>query len=358
MTSMKKVVALGGDGIGPEVLDAACQVLEEARFGLELIRPLCGEAALDRGEDAFPGEARQACSTADAVLFGATGTTSGAILRYLRWELDNFVNVRPLKYYQGAKNCIRDPEGIDFVILRENSEGMYSFFGGDLSMLRERLPDLRSRTGRSLADYGEGKFALRIVSERGTRRLARFTCDFALERKARGFPGRIACPTKSNVIPATDPLFARIVEEETLSHPELSFQHFYADDMARRLLRFPREMDVIVAENMFGDILADEAAEIVGGLGMAPSACLGGRVPYFEPVHGSAPDIAGRGIANPTAMLLSAALMLRHLGMAAEADAVERAVARVYREGTSLTPDQDGSSTTAGMAGAVARAIT
>jgi len=357
MTDKKRLVALGGDGVGPEVVDAACYVLENAGFGLDIIKPLCGEAAIGQHHDAFPDETRKLCDTADAILFGATGTTSGAILRYLRWVLDNYVNVRPLKYYPGVKSCIKDPEGIDFVILRENSEGMYSFFGGDLSMLRQKLPDFRNRIGKSLADYGEGKFALRIISEHGTRRLAEFAADFALERKRNGYPGRVACPTKSNVIPGTDRLFEMIVEEEVSKYPELTYQHYYADDMARRILRFPHDLDVIAAENMFGDILADEAAELVGGLGIAGSACLGGKVAYFESVHGSAPDIAGQGIVNPTATILSAKLMLDYLGMRKEADVLEKAVAAVYRDGKNLTRDQGGSAGTMECARAILEAI-
>ena len=357
MSGKKKVVALGGDGVGPEVVDAACHVLENAGFNLEIVRPPCGEAAMEQYGDAFPEETRRLCDAADAILFGATGTTSGAILAYLRWILDNYVNVRPLKYYAGARSCLKDPEGIDFVILRENSEGMYSFFGGDLSMLREKLPDFQNRMGKSLADFGEGKFALRIVSEHGTRRLAIFACEFALERKKNGYPGKLACPTKSNVIPGTDRLFERIVEEEVNKHPELSYEHYYADDMARRILRFPRDMDVIVAENMFGDILADEAAEVVGGLGIASSACFGGKVPYFESVHGSAPDIAGKSIVNPTATILSARLMLDYLGLHNEADSLESAVAAVYSDGKSLTGDQGGSATTMEFAQAILREI-
>ena len=355
--SKKKIVALGGDGVGPEVVDATCYVLENAGFDLELIKPPCGEQALKQYSTAFPEETRQLCDTADAILFGAAGTVSGAILAYLRWVLDNFVNVRPIKYYKGSVSCIKEPEGIDFVILRENSEGMYSFFGGELSMLSEKLPDFRNRMGKSLADYGEGKFALRIVSEYGTQRLAKFACDFALKRKQDGYLGRLSCPTKSNVIPTTDGLFAKIIEDEVKKHPELTFNHYYADDMARRLLRFPEEMDVIVAENMFGDILADEAAEMAGGLGVAGSACLGGKVAYFESVHGSAPDIAGKNIVNPTATILSAKLMLDYLGMHPEAIAVEKAVAAVYQDGSILTLDQGGSATTTECARAILKEI-
>lgn len=353
----KKVVALGGDGVGPEVVNATCYVMENANFDLEIIKPPNGEAAMEQYQTAFPEETRQLCDTADAILFGATGTVSGAILGYLRWVLDNYVNVRPVKYYPGAGSCLKDPSGIDFVILRENSEGMYSFFGGDLSMLREKLPDFRNMIGKSLADFGEGKFALRIISEHGTQRLAKFACEFAMERKRNNYAGKLACPTKSNVIPTTDRLFEIIIEEEVKKYPELTYKQYYADDMARRLLRFPKEMDVIVAENMFGDILADEAAELVGGLGIASSACFGGKVAYFESVHGSAPDIAGKNIVNPTATILSARLMLDYLEMHQEADALEKAVAAAYKDGKSLTGDQGGSASTTECAQAILREI-
>ena len=354
----KRVVSLGGDGVGPEVVNAACYVLENAGFDLEIAKPPCGEAAMEELNDAFPEETRQLCERADAILFGATGATSIAIMAYIRWELDNYINVRPMKYYPGARSCLRDPAGIDFVILRENSEGMYSFSEGDLSMLREKLPDFRNLLGRALADYGEGKFALRIVSEKGTRRLAEFACRYTLQRKKDGHPGRLTCVNKSNVLMQTDGLLERIVREEAAKYPELTFNRYYADDMARRLLLYPEEaFDVIVTTNMYGDILADEAAELIGGLGVAPSACLGGRVPYFESVHGSAPDFAGKNVINPTATILSAGLMLDYFGMHQDAERLEGAVRAVYAKGESLTFDQGGSATTMEFAEAVLREI-
>jgi len=357
MNGKKKVVALGGDGIGPEVIDATCHILEKASFDLELIRPPCGEAALEKYNDAFPEETRQLCDTADAILFGATGRTSGAILSYIRWVLDNYIGLRPMKYYPGARSCLKNPSGIDLVIFRENSEGAYSFFEGELSQLSEKLPDFRNRIGKSLADFGKGKFSLRIVSEHGMQRLAKFVCEYTAERKKKGYPGKLTCVTKSNVLRETDRLFDDVIEEEVKKYPELSYEHYYADAMAQQLLRCPQEIDVIVTENMYGDILADEASELVGGLGLASSAGLGGKVAYFEAVHGSAPDIAGQGIANPTATILSAKLMLEHIGLKKEAESLERAVAAVYEKGASLTPDQGGRATTMECAQAVLREI-
>lgn len=354
----KKVVALGGDGVGPEVVDATCFILENANFGLEILKPPCGEAAMEQYHNAFPEETKQLCDTADAVLFGATGTTSGAILAYLRWILDNYIGIRPVKYYPGAGSCLKDPSGINFVILRENSEGMYSFIEGELSTLSEKLPDLRStRSGRAISDFGEGKFALRIASQHGTQRIAKYACEYTMQRKRNHYPGKLTCVTKSNVLPVTDGFFQRIVEEEIKKYPELSHEHYYADDMARRLLRYSKDFDVIVTENLFGDILADEASELVGGLGLAASAGLGGKVAYFEPVHGSAPRYAGKNVANPTATILSAKLMLDYFEMHEEADTLERAVAAVYKNGKSLTYDQGGNATTTEFAQAVLREI-
>jgi isocitrate/isopropylmalate dehydrogenase len=355
--SQKKIVALGGDGVGPEIMEVTCEIMEKAGFGLEIIRPLHGEAALKAGKEVFSEELKNLCRTSDAILFGASGGISREILYFLRWHQDNFVNMRPVKYYPGARSPLQDPQRIDFVILRENSEGLYPSREGDLNLLARALPQFRDLLGKSFADYGNGKFAIRVISERGVQRLARFACAFALERKKQGYAGKLAVVSKSNVLSQTDGLFQRGMEAECKKNPGLIHEHFHVDDAARRLIRFPKDFDVLVTSNMFGDILADEAAELVGGLGLAPSACLGGQKPYFEPVHGSAPDIAGKGIVNPTAMILSAKMMLDHLGMINEAQALEKAVAEVYRQGEHLTADQGGRAPTKKFAEAVLQKI-
>jgi isocitrate/isopropylmalate dehydrogenase len=184
--------------------------------------------------------------------------------------------------------------------------------------------------------------------------VARFACELARKRKARGHPGKLTCVTKSNVLRQTDGLFQKTAEDIAAGYPDLAFEHFHVDDAARRLLRFPKAMDVVLCMNQYGDILSDIAGEVVGGLGLASSANFGNDGwAYFESVHGSAPDIAGKGIANPTATLFSAALMLEHMGLAAEAARLEAAVARVYRDGKPLTPDQGGTATTKAMGAAV-----
>src|SRR3989441_839154 len=244
-------------------------------------------------------------------------------------------------------------EGIDYVIVRENSEGIYPGREGELADLARVMPDLRDRSGRTVKEYGDGRFAVKVVTPAGVERVARFACRLARARKAKGKPGKVTCVTKSNVLRRTDGLFHEITERVVREAGDLTFEHFHVDDASRRLVRFPKSMDVVLGMNPDRDILADLGAETSGGLGLAPSGNFGDGWAYFESVHGSAPDIAGRGIANPTATILSAAMMLEHMGLGAEAARLDAAVGRTYREGKTLTPDQGGAATTRQMAQAV-----
>jgi isocitrate/isopropylmalate dehydrogenase len=288
------------------------------------------------------------------VLFGAAGPSTSGVVGWLRWEMDAWGGVRPAKFYTGMRSPLADPEGIDFVVIRENSEGMYPGREGDLADLRRAMPDLRDRFGRTLDRYGDGRFAVKVATRAGATRIARLACEVARKRKTRGHPGKVSCVTKSNVLPQSDGLFQRTVQDVVAGYPDLTFEHFHVDDAARRLVRFPKAMDVVVAMNQYADILSDIAGEVAGGLGVAPSGNFGDDGwAYFESVHGSAPDIAGRGISNPTATILSTVLMLDHIGLTEEAARLERALARVYRDGKTLTPDQGGTATTNQMAAAV-----
>ena len=353
----KTIAVLGGDGIGPEVVGATCHMLEESGFSLDIKMLPNGESALEKYGTVLPEETKKACETADAILFGSANPASDPIIMYLRWGLGNYVNIRPTKYYPGANSPLKAPEGIDFVILRENSEGMYTYTEGDLALLQERLPEFRTRHGKSLADYGKGNFGLRIMTETGMKRFSHFACEFARERRKKGYLGEITVVTKSNMFPVTCGMLEKAVQEEMKHYPELSYRRYYVDDMARRLVRFPAKFDVIATSNLFGDILTDEAAEIAGGLGMAGSGCVGGKTPYFESVHGTAPDIAGKNIANPTGTILAAKYMLDFLGMTREAESLEKALALVYKKGKAMTVDQGGKATTTEFAEAVLREI-
>ncbi len=353
----KRVVVLGGDGVGPEVTGATTHLLNEAGFALDIQTPPCGETVIDEYGTALPDETRDMCGTADAILFGATHEASIIIMAYLRFVLRTYANLRPLKYYTGSFSPLADPEGIDFVIVRENLEGMYPGREGDIPDLAKALPDYRDILGKKFEDLGEGKFAIRVITKEGTDKIARFACELARKRKQKGHAGKVTCVTKQNMLRESCGLFKQRVEEILKEYPELKYEHFHVDDAARRLVRFPRDMDVIVTSNMFGDILSDLGAELVGGLGIAPSGCYSDENAYFESVHGSAPDIAGKGIVNPTATILSAVMMLDYLGMESEAQALEKAVESVYRKGETLTADQGGSDSTTEFAEAVLREI-
>jgi 3-isopropylmalate dehydrogenase len=349
---VKTVVVLPGEGIGFEVVDATCEVLVGAGLPLTILTPPQGAAALRSHGSALPDETKRAAGAADGILFGAAGPSSSAVVAWLRWEMNAWGGVRPITFYPGMRSPLADPAGIDYVIVRENSEGMYPGREGEITDLARVMPDLRDRTGRTLKEYGEGRFAVKVVTPTGAERIARLACRLARARTTRGKPGKVTCVTKSNVLLRSDGLFQQIAER-IVGEAGLQFEHFYVDDAARRLVRFPTSMDVVLCMNQYADILSDLGAETAGGLGLAPSGCFGDGWAYFESVHGSAPDIAGRGIANPTATIRSAGMMLEHMGLGAEAQRLEAAVARVYRDGKTLTPDQGGAARTKEMAQAV-----
>ena len=347
---MKTLIALPGEGIGVEVVEAACELMTAAGMPVKIVTP----PQIDAPGSPVPEATKRQCREADAVLFGAAGPATSAVVGWLRWEMDAWAGVRPSKFYADMRSPLDDPDGIDLVVIRENSEGIYPGREGDLAEIKRALPSLRDRFGRGLDRFGDGRFAVKVVTRAGAERIARFACELARTRKAQGHPGKVTCVTKSNVLPQTDGLFHRIVEETVRACSDLAFEHFHVDDAARRMIRFPKTLDVVVCMNQYGDILSDVAGEVAGGLGVAPSANYGdGGWAYFESVHGSAPDIAGKGIANPTGTILCTVLMLEHVGLGAEAARLQGAVARVYRDGKALTRDQGGSASTKQMAAAV-----
>ena len=210
---------------------------------------------------------------------------------------------------------------------------------------------------RPLAELAPGRFALKLITPMGTQRVARFAFELARLRKARGHPGRVTCATKHNMLPQTDGLFRKVTEEVAADYPELEFQSFIVDDFARRLIAAPRELDVVLLPNLYGDLLSDAAAGLIGGLGLAASGCYGKDYAYFESAHGSAPDIAGQNRINPTATIFSAAMMLEHLGFNEPAQRLVQAVEAVYAEGRVLPPDQGGRASTTEFCQAVAKRL-
>jgi 3-isopropylmalate dehydrogenase len=344
----KKVVVLPGDDTAPDTVAAAMAVMRALEVAIEFVE-------FPRGEEWIRGQTNKAAEAAidasDSTLFGSTSGKTNAIL-HLRWGRQTYANVRPCRYLKGFRSPLAAPDGIDFVIVRENLEDLYLGLEGPLEDLAPL--HLRSRILRSELDTTEpGIYAIKVITERNTRRIAHFACKLAMRRKAEGHPGKLTCSSKYNMLLKSDGLFRQIVEEVAAGYPEVKYEEFIVDDFARRLVQSSRDLDVVVMPNLYGDILSDAAAGTIGGLGLAPSGCYGDDYAYFESVHGTAPDIKGMGIINPTATMLSAAMMLDYLGFGDKAKRFENAIRKVYAEGKVLTPDQGGTGKTVELTRAV-----
>ncbi|MEM4700137.1 MAG: isocitrate/isopropylmalate dehydrogenase family protein [Candidatus Nezhaarchaeales archaeon] len=332
-----KIAVVPGDGVGPEVVEAALYVLESLQdvvkgLSLEFVVVEAGDAALKKYGKALPDETlRVIAEEADACLKGPVGESAADVIVRLRLLLDLYANVRPFKAYPGVP-CLSP--SADFVIVRENTEDVYK--GWEF----EVVP-------------GEAAVCLRPITRAGSLRIAECAFRLAEGRSKR----KVTAVHKANVMRVTDGLFARCCREVALRHPSVAFEEMYVDTCAMQLVRKPEAFDVIVTTNMFGDILSDEAAAVVGGLGLAPAANIGERKAIFEPVHGSAPKYAGRGVANPCATILASKMMLEWLGEGEAARALEEAVVGALRAREHLTPDLGGSSSTMELARDIARRL-
>ena len=349
------VCVIAGDDAAPEVMRPTVEVLRLLAPDVCFVEALSGSEALTRYNDAFPDETRQAIDNANCTLFGATGGPSRPILWYLRWGKETYVNVRPVRWCPGYRSPMLHPERIDYVIMRDNLEGMYPPREGDIA----ELPSLSSSKSwwQSPPVEKSGAYAVRVCTDEQIQHVAVAACELALRRQAAGYPGRVTLGAKYSILPRTDGRFRTIVAETVQTYSSLSYQEFLIDDLARRMIALPETLDVVVLSNEHGDILADVASGSIGGLGLAPSACYGQNYAYFEPVHGSAPDLLGKGIINPTAMLLSGAMMLAYFGYMEQAERLERAIEQVYRGGTHLTSDQGGYASTGELVEAVIEAV-
>jgi len=350
--SRKRVVVVEGEDASPEAVRPSLAVVDALGANLEWLHPPIGQAAIDACGSQFPDEAREAIDAADATFFGATSGKSALALLHLRWGKRSYANVRPARHLPGARSPLARPEGIDLAIVRENLEDLYVGTEGDLEALAPL--GLRSLThGRPIVELAPGRFAIKVISEAGSQQVARFAFALARKRKTAGHPGRVTSGTKHNMLPRSDGLFREQVKAVASEFPDVEFETPIIDDLAHRLVSRPHELDVVLLPNQYGDILSDAAGALVGGLGLAASGCYGDDYAYFESAHGTAPDLAGRNIINPTATLLSAAMMLEHLGFTEASSRLEQAIAAVYAEGRHLTPDQGGDATTTGFCDAV-----
>ncbi len=355
-----RIALIGGDGIGPEVVAEAVRVLKAVEGGNLHFSFQEGEvgAALYRrtGED-LPRETVELCRQTDAILFGAAGLPD---IRHadgtelvpqitLRMILDLYAGVRPIKLFPGVPSPLALPPGktIDYVIFRENTEGLFASLGGG------------SKVGEDLA------VDTLVITRKGTERIVRRALETCQERADRSGSGahKVTCVDKANVF-RSYAFFRQVFQETAREFPRLRTDFAYIDAMAMYVVQAPWQYDVVVLENMFGDILSDLGAATVGGLGMAPSGDIGDRWALFQPSHGTAPDIAGKGIANPMATILSAAMMCRWLGahhkdplVTAAADRIEAAVGRALQDRKARTRDIGGAATTRAAADAVIKAL-
>ncbi|MDO9098629.1 MAG: isocitrate/isopropylmalate family dehydrogenase [Candidatus Methanoperedens sp.] len=325
-----KLAVIPGDGIGREVIPAALSVLDAFGMDIEKVPLDIGYGKWEKTGSALTDEDMAIIKECDCVLFGAITTPPDpnykSVLMRLRKELDIYANIRP--FVPLEKVTLPCGKKFDFVIVRENTEGMYS----GVEELHE-----------------DAAYTTRIITRKGSERIAERACMIANERKK-----RLTIVHKANVLKSDS--FFRDVCISVIKRRGISYNEMLVDAMAYDLILNPQKYDVIVTENLFGDILSDVAAAIAGGLGLCPSANIGDRYALFEPIHGSAPDIAGKGIANPIAAILSVRMMLEWMGRTKEAIAISRAVDEVLKEGIK-TPDLGGSCSTADVAKAIARLV-
>jgi isocitrate/isopropylmalate dehydrogenase len=348
----KKVTVVAGEDAAPEAIEPSVELLEKMGLGIDWIWPLVGNEAKAKGLPLFPDEARAQIDAADATFFGATSGPTSPVLFYLRWGKETYANVRPTRWVPGFRSVLAKPEGLDLVIIRENLEDAYVLIEGDLSTLAPL--NLTSQTaGKKAHELGDGKFAIKVITRRRSEDVLRFGFDLARRRKGDGLPGKLTVAAKWNMQPQTDGLFMAVAKELAPHYPDIGFETLIVDDFAHRLVSKPHAFDVVVLQNLYGDILSDAAAGLAGGLGLAPSGCYGRDYAYFESVHGTAPDIAGKGLINPTATLLSAVLMLDYLGFVDASQSLRQAIDAIYAEGKYLTPDQGGTNSTREFCSAV-----
>jgi isocitrate dehydrogenase (NAD+) len=338
------VTIIPGDGIGPEVAAATQRVLEATGIEFHWESRDIGLAALEKHGDLIPRETLDSIRKNKIGIKGPTTTPIGEGFRSvnvgLRQELGLYANLRPGKTIKGVQSAFTD---IDIVIVRENMQGMYSgieFDAGkpETAAVISKINELNEKKVDPTA-----AISIKVITEEATRKIATFAYEYARANKRK----KVTIVHKANIMKFSDGLFLRIAQEVAANYPEIETNDRIIDNMCMQLMQKPDQYDVLVMANLYGDIVSDLVAGMVGGLGVAPGGNIGADVAVFEPIHGSAPTHAGKNEANPTAMILSGAMMLRHLGELEAALKVERAVEHVIGEGKYVTydlrPDRDAS---------------
>ena len=346
--STYSIAVIPGDGIGPEVVTAALSVLKRIASlescTINVTRYEAGAAAYQKYGDALPPETLQGCKQADAIFKGPTGlpnvrlpdgTEAGVLGGRFRNGLDLYVNLRPVKLYPNVPTALahRQAGEIDWVMVRENTEGLYA-----------------SRGNGVVANTGQAATDTLMITRLGTERIVRFAFEEARRRNGKK---RVACVDKSNVL-RSFAFFRRIFKEIAEQYPDIEADYLYVDAAAQALVLEPDRFDVIVTENLFGDILSDLGGATVGGIGVCAGANMGDNYAYFEPIHGSAPALVGRGVANPLAAILAVGLMLNYLDLPQAARRLEKAVEQAFIQGAIvLKPDGSAESGTQAITEAI-----
>lgn len=329
-----KVTLIPGDGSGPEVIAAAKRVVEATGVAIEWEQAEAGAAMIEKYGTPLPNETIESIRRNGVALKGPVTTPVGTGFRSvnvaMRKIFDLYANVRPAKTYPGV---ISRYDNIDLVVVRENTEDLYA--------------GIEHMVGEDAAE------SIKLITRKGCERIIRYAFDFAVREGRK----KVTAVHKANIMKCTDGMFLDIAKQIAKEYPQIEFNDSIVDAMCMRLVMHPEDYDVLVCPNLYGDIVSDLCAGLVGGLGLTPSANIGVSGAIFEPIHGSAPDIAGQHKINPTAAILSASLMLAHLGEAKAAADIEQAVTKVISEGKTLTQDMGGTASTEEFADAVIAAL-
>jgi len=355
-----RITLIPGDGVGPEVIDAARRCIEAtgARIEWEVVE--AGAEVMEKYGTPLPDHVLESIRRNRVALKGPVTTPVGEGFRSvnvaIRKALDLYACVRPCRWYPGVRSS---HQGVDLVIIRENTEDLYAgveFAEGERET--RELIEFVSKKGRGSVREDSG-ISLKAISRSGSERIVRFAFRYARENRRR----KVTAVHKANIMKFSDGLFLEAARRVAQEFPDIEFEDRIVDNMCMQLVQKPQLYDVIVAPNLYGDILSDLCAGLVGGLGVAPGANIGDEFAVFEPTHGSAPKYAGKNKVNPTAAILSGAMMLRHIGEEEKAERLERAVADVIAEGRYVTydlkesPDDPTAAGTREMADAVIRKL-
>jgi isocitrate dehydrogenase (NAD+) len=330
-----RVTCIPGDGIGPEIMAATKVAVAATGVDIEWVDVEAGGDVVEKYGTPLPSQVIESIQETGVALKGPVATPVGSGFRSvnvaLRVALDLYANLRPAVSIPGIRSRY---EGVDLVIVRENTEDLYA--------------GVEHMVGLDAAE------SIKIITRRGSERIARFAFDYARREMRR----KVTAVHKANIMKLSDGLFLEVAREVAAEYPDIEFEDRIVDNMCVQLVQRPEAYDMLLCPNLYGDIVSDLCAGLVGGLGVAPGANIGEKIAVFESVHGSAPDIAGQDKANPTALILSAVLMLSHLGESEAARALFAGVRTVIGRGERVTPDLDGTSGTADMGAAIAKEVT